>query len=192
MENQTTKKCPFCAEEIDSRLEKCPFCAEYLNQSSGTATAPQAANPGQGSIQNQLGAMLGQSPIQINFSNMPGQYKSNAPLILGIIAAVLTLPAVLCTAICAGVASSGPTRGDMGLANSMGRALWVVVICALVCFVCSFLGKTKNSAIYGTVQIISALILTLVSLISFNLFSLAGAVCYLIGGIISCLNMKRL
>ena len=43
-ENQTSKKCPFCAELIQAEAIKCRFCNEWLSGQAGESAAEAGTN----------------------------------------------------------------------------------------------------------------------------------------------------
>jgi predicted membrane protein len=111
--------------------------------------------------------------------------KSNAPIILGVIGFILYIPGMFCLGACSAVVNAA-TEGASG---NLGMP---IVIAWLLCFVLSFFGKAKCSKATGIVMILASILLVLFALITLNLlFGLSSAICYLIAGIMSCLNASR-
>jgi len=137
------------------------------------------------------------------------QHKSNAPWILGIIAFVASIPNILCATVCAAVAvgisetakeeavKSGDAAAQAsasGASEAFAGLLVAIVIVSLICFVLSFFGKSKISVITGILLILGSLFLlasTFAGPGSILWGSVAGT-CYLIGGIFSIINKKRI
>ena len=42
---ESTKKCPFCGEEIKAEAMKCRFCGQWLNEDTVTAAPSQPPTP---------------------------------------------------------------------------------------------------------------------------------------------------
>ncbi len=112
--------------------------------------------------------------------------KSNAPWILGIIAFVTSLPNLLSAFLCAGVtaaASGGLTA----------VAFLVVVLVSIVCFILSFMGKSKFSVVTGILLILGGLFILLDGLFGLGsmLWGTVTGILYFAAGIVSILNKKR-
>jgi len=136
------------------------------------------------------------------------QHKSNAPWILGIIAFVASLPNILCATVCAAVGAGvsqaaqeeAARNGDaaaQAAATSSGEAfagmLAVFAIISLVCFILTFFGKSKISAITGFLLILGALFILVNGFIGLGsiLWGSIAGICYLISGCFSIINKKR-
>lgn len=137
------------------------------------------------------------------------QHKSNAPWILGIIAFVASIPNILCATVCAAaVAGLSETAkeeaartGDAatqttaaGTSEAMAGILAAIVIVSLICFVLSFFGKSKISVITGILLVLGAIFVLISSFVGPGsiLWGSVAGVCYLIGGIFSIINKKRI
>ena len=135
--------------------------------------------------------------------------KSNAPWILGIIAFVASIPNILCATVCAAAigglsemakedaARTGDTAAHAAASSTseaMAGFLAAIVIVSLVCFILSFFGKSKISVITGILRIFGAIFLLVSSFAGPGniLWGLVAATCYLIGGIFSIINKKRI
>ncbi len=128
------------------------------------------------------------------------QVKSNAPWILGIVGFVASIPNILCATICAAAVATYsedsyyPGQTLSSTSQTMGWLLLLIIVASIACFVLSFFGKSKQSVITGIVMIAGSVFILIngfVGLGSFIWGSVAG-VCYLIGGIFSILNSKRI
>jgi len=176
------KKCPFCAEEISISVTKCPFCAEDLS----AETANQSVPPQQKCQPDNATSNVSTPSIQVNIgAQQLQQPKSNAPLILGIIATVLCVPSVLCAMVCASAATAAG-------GGALGAIPMIYILAVLACFICSFLAKSDHALMTGIFTIIGALVVIITSFLTMNIiFGLSGGICYLIGGIMSCINNNR-
>lgn len=112
--------------------------------------------------------------------------KSNAPWILGIIAFVTSLPNLLCAFLCAG-ATAAVSGG------STAAAFLVVVLVSIVCFILSFMGKSKISVVTGILLILGGLFILLSGLLGLGsmLWGTVTGILYFAAGIVSILNQKR-
>ncbi len=112
---------------------------------------------------------------------------SNAPMILGIIGAVVSLPNLLCASMC-GALVGGAAGGEAGAA----LGAWLGFIPVVLGFVASFFGKSKP-----TFCGISMLICTLISFITVimtgftSIFGWAALILFLIAGIIAFTQTKE-
>ena len=125
--------------------------------------------------------------------------KSNAPWILGIIAFVTSLPNLLCAFLCAGAttavaAAAAEEEGAVEEAASAAAGyFWLVVLVSIVCFILSFMGKSKSSVVTGILLILGALFILVNGFIGFGsmLWGTVTGILYLVAGIVSILNQKR-
>ena len=127
------------------------------------------------------------------------KHKTNATWILGIVGFVCSIPHALCFLVCAAAAGTAEAMaGDAKGADetlAAGAALFHLgLLAALVCFIALFFGKKdgKLPVIAGGITIAGSAFLLICSFISFSLFGIASAVCYLIGGIFCIINSKRI
>ena len=128
------------------------------------------------------------------------QQKSIAPIILGVVGFILNVPGVVCAAACAG-AGKGIDRFANSLLEASGEKAsqgggfsfnLLMIVCWLLCFVLLFFGKSKMSKATGVLTIIASVFMVIFAFCSGNwFFGLAAAICYLIGGILSCANASR-
>jgi hypothetical protein len=105
---------------------------------------------------------------------------SNVPLIMGIIGAVLMLPALFCSACAAGVAA-GMGEGD---------ATAILMIIGVLPIVLGIVGgvKGKSSPIVSMALLLAAAVLALIGwiLVAFtSMFHLAALILFIIGGIMA-------
>lgn len=108
---------------------------------------------------------------------------SIVPMLMGIIGAVLQLPGALCAGACAAGLSSGSST------EAGNTFLGIGLIAALIGFVCGLFGK-KNP-IFAGVGLLIAAVLTGVTLVTFNFFSLIALILFLIGGIMAFAQKKE-
>lgn len=109
---------------------------------------------------------------------------SIVPMLMGIIGAVLQLPGALCAGACAAGLSSGSSSTEAG-----NTFLGIGLVAALFGFVCGLFGK-KNPVIAGAGLLIAA-VLTGITLVTFNFFSLIALILFLIGGIMAFAQKKE-
>jgi len=121
---------------------------------------------------------------------MNNNYKvSNVPMILGIIGGILGLPAAICSGACAaGISSLGEHATEASAADTGSTFLWIGIISALLGLIAAFMYK-RNTKLWGILMIVAG-VLSLVTLVTFNILSLIVAILFLIGGIIA-LNQKK-
>lgn len=114
---------------------------------------------------------------------------SIVPLVMGIIGAVIQLPGAVCSGMCAaGVSSlaenSSSDSGELG-ANYM----LIGLVAALIGFIGGILGKKKPTA--SGILLLLATLMSGVTLITFNFFSLIAVILFLIGGIFAFVQKKE-
>lgn len=139
------------------------------------------------------------------------QKKSNAAWICGLIGFITSLPNSLCAVLCAGAvtAAAGVSAGmaangesfDQAAANSAaegtaagaGVLLWLVLLVSVICFILSFMGKSKSSIVTGILIILGALFILVNGFVGFGnmLWGTATGVLYLVSGIVSITNHKK-
>ena len=113
---------------------------------------------------------------------------SIVPMLMGIIGAVLQLPGALCAgASAAGL--SGLSSGSSSSTEAGNTFLGIGLVAALIGFVCGLFGK-KNPVIAGAGLLIAA-VLTGITLVTFNFFSLIALILFLIGGIMAFAQKKE-
>lgn len=122
--------------------------------------------------------------------------KSNAPWILGIIAFVTSLPNLLCAFLCAGATTAVAAVEEGAVEEAASAAagyFWLVVLVSIVCFILSFMGKSKSSVVTGILLILGALFILVNGFIGFGsmLWGTVTGILYLVAGIVSILNQKR-
>lgn len=107
---------------------------------------------------------------------------SNAPMILGIIGAFVSLPNILCASLCGATMGAGMTGSDAGA--GMGALLGIVPV--ILGFVAAFFGKTKP-AVCGICMFICAAIsfITVIMTAFTSLFGWAALILFVIAGIIA-------
>ena len=131
------------------------------------------------------------------------QKKSNAAWICGLIGFITSLPNSLCALLCAGAATAaaGFTEENPAAANAAMEdaakgatgLLIAVLAVSVICFILSFMGKSKNSLITGILLILGALFILVNAFVGFGNMVWGGATgaLYLVSGIVSVVNRKR-
>ena len=78
-------------------------------------------------------------------------------------------------------------------AGSAAGLLWAVLLVSILCFIFSFMGKSKNSAVTGILLILGGLFILINGLVGFGsmLWGTATGALYLASGIVSIVNQKR-
>ena len=105
---------------------------------------------------------------------------SNAPMILGIIGAFVSLPNILCASACGACMGAGMT--DSGAGAGTGALLGIVPV--ILGFIAAFLGKSKPTACGISMFICAAISLITVIMTGFtSLFGWAALILFLIAGI---------
>jgi hypothetical protein len=121
---------------------------------------------------------------------------SIVPLIMGIIGAVIQLPGALCAGMCAGGVSSALSGGSKSLDATMagveatGLFLGIGLLAALIGFIAGLFGK--KSPVFSGIGLLCATLLTmLLSIMTFNIFSLIAFILFLIGSIFAFVQKKE-
>ena len=136
--------------------------------------------------------------------------KSNAAWICGLIGFITSIPNSFCALICAGasVAAAGLNAGldEQGnfdekaadaaadsAATGAAVLLWAVLLVSVLCFILSFLGKSKSSKVTGVILILGGVFILVNGFIGFGsmLWGTATGSLYLVSGIVSIINHKR-
>lgn len=108
---------------------------------------------------------------------------SNTPMILGIIGFVSSIPGILCTGMCAGLAEAGGAQGA-----GTTTFLYLSLLPSIVGFIFSFMANSK-AKLAGIVLIVCSILLLITTVVTFNwFFGLITTACYLIAGILSVKN----
>lgn len=112
---------------------------------------------------------------------------SNAPLILGIIGAVVSLPNLVCASVCGAIAGAA-TGGESGAAIGA----WLGVVPIVLGFIAAFFGKSKPT-FCGISMLICALIsfITVILTGFVSIFGWAAFILFLIAGIIAFTQTKE-
>lgn len=123
--------------------------------------------------------------------------KSNAPWILGIVGFGLSIPQVVCSILCATAAaqvaqeSSQVSEKAASDAATLGFIFLLPAICTAVCFILSFFGKSKFSAITGVLLILLGLVDAYACYVNWSVLGIAAAICFACAGISSVCNAKK-
>ena len=112
--------------------------------------------------------------------------KTAAPMVLGVIAFVLSLPSTVCASICSGVlsaASNGEVDTTFGPAILFGGPL--------VNMIASFFCKKQCSKGLGVLIILISLLFMVVSVLLGALMNIVSAVLFFVGGSLCIANASR-
>lgn len=112
--------------------------------------------------------------------------KTAAPMVLGVIAFVLSLPSTLCASICSGVISAA-TNGEVD--TSFGPA--IMFGGPLVNMIASFFCKNKSSKGIGILIILISLLFMVISVLCGVLMNIASAIMFFIAGSFCIANASR-
>ena len=90
-----------------------------------------------------------------------------------------------------GLASEG--KKDPAFATWIIDNFWFIILASIVAFVALFFGKSKEkiAKITGIAAIVCASYVLLCGSVTLNVFGVAAAACFLIGGVFSIINSKR-
>lgn len=113
---------------------------------------------------------------------------SNAPMILGIIGAFVSLPNILCASTCGALVGAGAT--DSGGGAATGALLGFIPV--ILGFIAAFLGKSKPTICGICMFICAAVSLITVILTAFtSLFGWAALILFIIAGIYAFIQPKE-
>ncbi len=108
--------------------------------------------------------------------------RSNTPMILGIVGFVSSIPGILCTGMCAGLAEAGGAKG------AGTTFLYLSLVPSILGFIFSFMANSK-AKLAGIVLIVCSVLLLITTVITFNwFFGLITTASYLIAGVLSVKN----
>ena len=108
--------------------------------------------------------------------------KSSAPMLLGVIAFILSIPGTLCNLICAGVVAD---------ASGGNTAPFLILVPVFANFILCFFCKAKFSAVTGGIMVLLSILASIVNVITFSLLSLIASILFLVAGALSIANAKR-
>lgn len=118
--------------------------------------------------------------------------KTGAPMVLGTIAFILSLPGILCasacSAICSGLEKSGAKSDVSGFAWFV---VWVLIIVALVNLVACFRCKGEKSRQAGILIICTTVPFMILSVLIGIVFDLVPAILFFIAGAYCISNASR-
>lgn len=112
--------------------------------------------------------------------------KTGAPMVLGTIAFILSLPGILCASICS-AAVSGVSEGR----SNLNGLVWVLVIVAIVNLIASFRCKSAKSKGAGILIICLSIPFMILGVLLGGPFNFVPAVLYFIAGAYCISNASR-
>lgn len=112
--------------------------------------------------------------------------KTGAPMVLGTIAFILSLPGILCATICS-AAVSGVSEGR----SSLSGLVWVLVVVAIVNLIASFKCKGRNSKGAGILIICLSVPFMILGVLLGGPFNFVPSVLYFISGAYCISNASR-
>lgn len=148
------------------------------NTTRGFLFAPEEASPTQPRGMRSKNTMSGETIMR--------KPKTGVPMVLGVIAFVLSLPSSLCASMCAGVISAASDG-----AVSVGWFPAVVFGGPLVCMIASFFCKKPSSKGIGIFIILVALFFMVVSVLIGAFLNIVSAILFFIGGALCIANASR-
>jgi len=114
---------------------------------------------------------------------------SAVPLVMGIIGAVFQLPGAVCSGACAAGLGSVAGESQKGVNDLADFYMGLGLVAALIGFICGLLGK--KSPIFAGIGLLIAAILSGITLITFNFFSMVALILFLIGSIFAFVQKKE-
>lgn len=126
--------------------------------------------------------------------------KSVAPIVLGIVGGVLDIPSALCVGACyAGIAGSAMQDTSAGAeiaATAIGGVATAVLVLGVIGGIISIVFgciSRRNPTLSGIMMIVSAAMIGVVVVMSAfaAMFAIAGAICSLVGGVLSIVQEKE-
>ncbi len=114
---------------------------------------------------------------------------SVVPLIMGIIGAVIQLPGAVCAGACAAGMTAFAEKSQSAVNDSASTFMYLGLLAVLLGFVGGLLGKGKPTL--SGILLLAATVLSGLTLVTFNFFSLIPVVLFLIGGIFAFVQKKE-
>lgn len=112
--------------------------------------------------------------------------KTGAPMVLGTIAFVLSLPGILCATACSAVVSTvSEGRG------SLSWLVWILTIVAIVNLVACFRCKSPKSKSAGVLIILTSVPFMILSIIIGVVFNIVPSILFFIAGALCVSNASR-
>jgi len=114
---------------------------------------------------------------------------SNVPMIMGIIGSILQLPGAICAGACAAGIGGAAGSSQSSINETASTYMILGIIAALLGFIFGLMGK--KSPVVAGVGLLVATVLSGITLITFNFFSLVAVILFLIGAIFAFVQKKE-
>ncbi len=114
---------------------------------------------------------------------------SVVPLVMGIIGSVIQLPGAICAGACAAGVSALADKSTKAGSELTSFYMGMGLAAALIGFISGLIGK-KNPTFSG-IGFLAATVLSGITLVTFNFFSMVSLILFLIGGIFAFIQKKE-
>ena len=114
---------------------------------------------------------------------------SSVPMIMGIIGTVFQLPGAVCSGACAAGLGSVAGESQKAVNDVADFYMGLGLVAALLGFICGLLGK--RNPVFAGIGLLIAAILSGITLITFNFFSMVALILFLLGSIFAFVQKKE-